>query len=81
MAAYVSEAEAYREELLLQNIQRTGLSSIEQEFVAGEYKKRLLDLENAGPRGQHYLRRILIYEDFSLLPGDARVGPVPGWAR
>jgi phosphotransferase system HPr-like phosphotransfer protein len=64
VAGYVSEAEAYREELLLHNVQRTGLSPAEQEFVAGEYKKRLLDLQNAGARGDYYLRRILIIRRF-----------------
>lgn len=75
----VNEAEAYRAELL--NYERTGISSADQQFLAGRYRQQLLTLEGQGARGDYYLRRILIYEDFSLLPQDARVVPVPGWAR
>jgi hypothetical protein len=66
----VSEAEAYREELL--NHERTGVSQSEQQLLAGRYRQQLLTLEQAGARGDHYLRRMLIYEDFTLLPQDGR---------
>jgi hypothetical protein len=75
----VNEAEAYRAELL--NYQRTGISTADQQFLAGRYRQQFLTLEGQGARGDFYLRRILIYEDFSLLPRDTRIGPVPAWTR
>ena len=81
VGAAVSEAEAYREELLFENVQRTGLSHEEQNFVAGEYKKQLLTLEQMGSRGDYYLRRILIDQDFTLKVPDVRVGALPSWIK
>jgi hypothetical protein len=75
----VNEAEAYRAELL--QSQRTGVSKTEMDLIAGRYRQQLLTLEQSGARGAQYLRRILIYEDFTLMPGDMRVGPVPSWIK
>jgi hypothetical protein len=75
----VNEAEAYRAELL--QYEDTGVSKVEMDFIAGRYKQQLIGLEQAGTRGDQYLRRILIHEDFTLMSGDRRIGPVPGWIK
>jgi hypothetical protein len=75
----VNEAEAYRAELL--NYQRTGISTADQQFLAGRYRQQFLTLEGQGARGDFHLRRILIYEDFSLLPRPSQPIPKPQESR
>jgi hypothetical protein len=77
IASDVNEAEAYRQELL--EYQRSGLSPVEQRIIALDYA-RTLDKIGANPKfGDIYLRRILIDENFELLPQHAFHGSMPDW--
>jgi hypothetical protein len=77
VALDVNEAEAFREELLDYN--RSGLTQAEQQQVAAEYAKALMRIADNPRYGDQYLRRILIDENFDLLPGQAFSGPQPDW--
>jgi RHS repeat-associated protein len=77
LGGQVAEAEAYRSELL--HYQQSGLTQEEQQQVAVEYARRLDNISQYGKLGETYLKRILIYENFGLLPGDAYGGPTPDW--
>jgi RHS repeat-associated protein len=77
VAEDVNEAEALREELL--QYQRSGLSGAEQEYIAEDYKRVLEKIGSHSRFGDVYLRRILIEQNFQLLPGHAFSGPSPNW--
>jgi hypothetical protein len=49
--------------------------------VAVDYYKRLDRLFDQGSVGDYYLRRTLIYEDFSLRAQDVTTAPIPDWTR
>jgi hypothetical protein len=53
----------------------------EQEQIAGIYWVWLLKLFHAGALGDYYLRRMLIYGDFTLRKEDRYMGPLPNWMR
>ena len=74
----VNEAEAFREELLA--YRRSGLTEAEQKRIAVDYAKTLYRIGEHPKYGDAYLRRILIHENFELLPGQAYAGPQPDWA-
>jgi RHS repeat-associated protein len=77
VALDVNEAEAFREELL--EYERSDLTQDERQQIAVEYAKALTRIANNPRYGDQYLRRILIDENFDLLPGHAYSGPQPDW--